>query len=150
MKLGCLMKLPLFGGCICSAVHYEITQEPILVYACHCTDCQRLTSSVCSIGLVVPDDAFHASGQEARLAFGGVAESGRVKQRRICPDCGAWLFSDPRPGTLYQYPDPVRIVRGGTLDDTSWLKPTMHFWTRSAQPWVRLPADITIYETQPG
>jgi hypothetical protein len=43
----------------------------------------------------------------------------------------------------------VRVVRGGTLDDTSGLKPTMHFWTRSRQPWVALPDDATLFETQP-
>jgi hypothetical protein len=41
----------------------------------------------------------------------------------------------------------VRVVRGGTLDDTSWLRPTTHFWTRSAQPWVGLEGEQ--YETQP-
>jgi hypothetical protein len=30
-------------------------------------------------------------------------------------------------------------VRGGTLDDTSWLRPTKHIWTRRKQPWVKLP-----------
>ena len=27
-------------------------------------------------------------------------------------------------------------VRAGTLDDTSWLRPTRHIWTRSKQPWI--------------
>jgi hypothetical protein len=144
------MKLPLTGGCICGAVRYEITQAPILVYACHCTHCQRLTSSVCSIGVVTPEMAFRSTGKPARLAFGGTADSGRVKLRRICADCGAWLFGEPRPGTLYRYPDPVRVVRGGTLDDTSWLMPKVHFWTRSAQPWVSLPPDSVTYDTQPA
>jgi hypothetical protein len=27
-------------------------------------------------------------------------------------------------------------VRAGSLDDTSWLRPTRHLWTRSKQPWV--------------
>ena len=143
------MQLPLTGGCICNAIRYEISQEPIGVYACHCTQCQRMTSSACSIGVIVADKAFRVTGQAPRLVFGGVAETGRVKQRRICADCGAWLCGDAKPGALYRYPDPVRIVRGGTLDDTSWLKPTVHFWTRSAQAWVTLPSDTVIHETQP-
>ena len=44
---------------------------------------------------------------------------------------------------------PLRIVRGGTLDDTSWLKPTAHYWTRSRQPWVALPEDAAIFATHP-
>lgn len=40
----------------------------------------------------------------------------------------------------------VRAVLGGTLDDTSWLRPTIHVWTRSAQPWVILPEGSTVFE----
>ena len=32
------MKLPQTGGCQCGAIRYEITEEPQLVYTCHCTD----------------------------------------------------------------------------------------------------------------
>ncbi len=42
------MKLPQTGGCQCGAIRYEITEEPQQVYACHCRDCQRLTSSAFS------------------------------------------------------------------------------------------------------
>jgi hypothetical protein len=52
------MNLPQTGGCQCGAVRYEITQAPIMVYTCHCTDCQRMTSSAFSLGCVLPDGAF--------------------------------------------------------------------------------------------
>jgi hypothetical protein len=141
------MKLPLTGGCICGGIRYEIAQAPVAVYACHCTDCQRITSSAFSIGLVVPDAAFQSTGHDARVVAGGVTAGGRVKSRLVCPDYGTWLYGKPRPGT--QYPGMVRVVRGGTLDDTSWLKPTTHFWTRSRQSWVVLPEGTTLFETQP-
>jgi hypothetical protein len=41
-------------------------------------------------------------------------------------------------------------VRAGTLDDTSWLRPTVHFWTRIKQPWVALPKGDQSFETQPA
>jgi hypothetical protein len=41
-------------------------------------------------------------------------------------------------------------VRSGTLDDTSLLRPTAHFWTRSKQPWIALPEGDQIFETQPA
>jgi len=46
--------------------------------------------------------------------------------------------------------DGVRRVRAGTLDDTSWLRPTRHIWTRSKQPWITLPEGDQIFETQPA
>jgi hypothetical protein len=51
------MNLPQTGGCQCGALRYEITQAPIMVYTCHCTDCQRMTSSAFSLGCVLPGGA---------------------------------------------------------------------------------------------
>jgi hypothetical protein len=44
----------------------------------------------------------------------------------------------------------VRNVRGGTLNDTSWLRPTVHFWTRNKQPWIAIPEGDQIFGTQPA
>jgi hypothetical protein len=51
------MKRPLTCSCLC-----EIAQPPIAVYACHCTDCQRITRSAFSIGMLVPGEAVHLLG----------------------------------------------------------------------------------------
>ena len=135
------MKLPQTGGCLCGKIRYEISEAPRLVYTCHCTECQRVTSSAFSIALAVA--GFRLTGDEPQ-PLESVADSGRVKIRWVCPVCGCWLFSTGKPG------DGLHRVRAGTLDDTSWLRPTMHFWTRSKQPWITLPGDDQTFETQPG
>jgi hypothetical protein len=48
------MKPPQTGGCQCGKIRHEISEEHQLVYTCHCQDCQRLTSSAFSLGIVVP------------------------------------------------------------------------------------------------
>ena len=68
--------------------------------------------------------------------------------RRVCAGCGVWVCNGAKPGAAP--PDAFVAVRAGTLDDTSWLRPTLHFWTRSAQPWVVLPEGGTRFETQPA
>ena len=136
------MKLPQTGGCQCRAVRYEITAEPQLVYTCHCTDCQRLTGSAFSLGVVVPESGFRLSGAEPRQLT-RMADSGRVNVRLVCPNCGTWVCGLPRDG--------VQRVRAGTLDDTSWLRPTRHIWTRSKQPWVAFaPGDDVFEVAAPG
>jgi hypothetical protein len=142
------MQLPLPGGCLCNSIRYEIIRMPISVYTCHCTDCQRITSSAFSIGVVVPAKAFRPTGNAAKAVPGGVTAGGRIKIRWVCPDCGTTLYGGPKIGE--EAPDYNRVVRGGTLDNTSWLRPTTHFWTRSKQPWVVLPGDATVFETQPS
>jgi hypothetical protein len=91
------MNLPQSGGCQCGKIRYEITEAPRLVYTCHCKDCQRLTSSAFSLGLVVAESAFHRSGVEPR-PLQRMADSGRVNTR--------WCARNAAPGS------PARRVTG--------------------------------------
>ena len=140
------MKLPLTGGCLCGGLRYEIAEPPLATYTCHCTDCQRLTSSAFSMAITVPDASFRLTSGEPRLLT-KPADSGRVVTRWVCPDCACWVGSSPQPGDSPGAM--IRRVRAGTLDDTAWLKPTAHFWTRSKQPWVALPENGQVFATQP-
>ena len=92
--------------------------------------------------LDLPADAFRLIAGEPRV-IERTADSGRVSTRWVCSECGLWISSGPRPGS-------IRNVRAGTLDDTSWLRPTVHFWTGSKQPWVALPEGAQSFETQPA
>jgi len=85
------MKLPQTGGCQCGKVRYEITQEPQSVYTCHCTACQRLTSSAFSMGLVVAETAFRLSGIEPK-PLQRVADSGRINTY--------WCARSAAPGSV--------------------------------------------------
>src|SRR5262250_899973 len=93
------------------------TEAPQLVYTGHCTDCQRLTNSAFSIGVAIPEKGFRLSGIEPRQ-LQRTADSGRISIRLVCPECGTWICGMPRGG--------MHRVRGGTFDDTSWLRPTRH------------------------
>jgi hypothetical protein len=135
------MKVPQTGGCQCGEIRYEITRAPQMVYSCHCTDCQRMTSSAFSIGCVLPEGAFRVVRGELK-ATQRTADSGRATTWWICPECGSWVCAGPSLGS-------IRNVRGGTLDDTTWLHPTVHLWTRSKQPWIALPEDGRNFATQP-
>ena len=134
------MKLPQTGGCQCGKVRYEITGEPLSVYTCHCLDCQRLTGSAFSLGIVVPESGFSLIGLAPRQ-LQRTAASGRVNVRLVCPDCGAWICGMPN--------NRVVRVRGGTLDDASWLRPTRHIWISRKQSWVVLPEGGELFAEQP-
>ena len=74
----------------------------------------------------------------------GVPEAaGESGKRKRCSACATTLWSERQrvPGFLW--------LRAGTLDDTRWLKPVAHLWTRSAQPWFSIPEGVTRFETQP-
>jgi hypothetical protein len=68
---------------------------------------------------------------------------GRRKNGSFCADCGTRLWVEPA-----KFPD-IAILEPGTLDDTTWIRPVAHIWTRSAQPWISLPEGVLRFETQP-
>jgi hypothetical protein len=136
------MRLPLTGGCQCGRVRYEVNARPLAAYACHCTECQRQSGSAFGLSLLVPRDALAVtSGTPA--VWRRALESGRVIWCFFCSDCGVRLFHNPE-----RVPT-ASIVKPGTLDDVTWLKPVGHIWTRSAQPWMQIPPSAVNYEGQP-
>ena len=71
------------------------------------------------------------------------AENGRKVLAHFCGTCGTRLVHFPEHS-------PTRaIIRPGTLDDTSQLYLVGHIWTRSKQPWFKIPPDAVTYEQQP-
>ena len=71
------------------------------------------------------------------------ADSGGVSETGFCPDCGTQIYGRPQ-----SWPD-IMTLRPGTLDDRSWIKPDIHFWTKSKQSWVIIPNDVPSLEEQP-
>ena len=130
------------GGCQCGDIRYAITGEPQLTVACHCTDCQRLSGSAFGMTLVVAEADFRLVQGDVET-WSSVSEAGRGKLGAFCPRCGNRIYhkSEWRRNTV--------SIKPGTLDDTSWLEPDMHIWTRSKQPWVVIPEGVESHEKQP-
>ena len=57
-------KLPWEGGCRCGRVRLRVTEPPLLASACHCTGCQRMSSSAFSLTLTVPSGGFEVTAGE--------------------------------------------------------------------------------------
>ena len=123
-------------------MRYRINEAPLTVYACHCTDCQKRSGSAFGLSLWANRAAIEVTqGDAALLVLSGRDE--RPRHIRTCAKCQTRLWSEPE-----KYPK-LAVVRPGTLDDTSWLDPVAHIWTRSAQRWVRIPDGVPRFDTQP-
>jgi hypothetical protein len=125
--------LPMTGGCSCGWVRYEITSFPLLLYACNCTDCQRISGSAFALNMPVATKGFRIVRGEPK-GWHHLSPSGAEVTSWFCGDCGARIS-----GSRKSRPESINL-RAGTLDDTRWLAPVAHMFMRSAQPWVK-PAD---------
>jgi hypothetical protein len=136
------MNVPMEGGCQCGAVRYSITSEPVVVYACHCTTCQTQSGSAFGLAARFEKENFELTqGELASFQFPGT--QGHSFTNSFCQDCGTRIHH-----VHSRFPNLVSL-KPGTLDDTSWLIPTFHVYTRSAQPWMTIPDTIPSFETMP-
>lgn len=127
------------GGCACGAVRFRLKSEPMFVHCCHCLDCQRQTGSAFVLNALIETDRVEVlSG--APVAVPMPTDSGRPHDIYRCPLCQTAVWSD------YGRRPALRFVRVGTLDRPSALRPDVHIFTRSKQPWVGLPPDVPAVE----
>ena len=136
-----MVSFPQLGGCLCAGVRYSVGEDPVTVYVCHCTECQRQTGASFALSMIVRNEALailRGHPQEARVEL----PAGRIKRPHFCGRCGTRLWA---PSSI----SGLTVVEPGTLDDASWFRPVGHIWTRSAQPWVSIPSEGLIFEAQP-
>ena len=122
------MAVPFSGGCICGAVRYECSAEPLMSLNCHCRDCQHITGSAFVPVVIVPTDSLKVTKGGAKY-HSVRGDSGNTISRGFCAECGCPLFSK-----LPSMPH-IMAIKVGSIDDASWYRPTMDIYTDSAQPW---------------
>lgn len=130
------------GGCLCGKVRYSAEADPVFTAVCHCKNCQKQAGTAFSVIVAVPAPTLKATGPIK--TFNDVGDSGKPVNRNFCPDCGSPITSDVDavPGLTF--------IKAGTLDDTSWLKPTMEIYCDSAQSWFLPSGDTQKFAKGPG
>ena len=133
------------GGCQCGKLRYRVVGAPLTLYACHCTECQKQSSSAFGMSLRVRRDELRLLSGEPKFWERRADSGGRVVCA-FCPDCGSRLYHASSPDS-----ETVNL-KAGSLDDRSWLVPVGHVWTESAQPWVEIDrsAGALVFEKQPA
>ncbi len=134
------MKLPFTGGCMCGAIYYECSAEPMVTANCHCRDCQRVSGSAFLAGFIVPLNAVAIVGEVKY--YDVIGDSGNSISRGFCPTCGSRLFGKRATGDLLS-------ITAASLDDPSWFRPTMDCYTASAQAWDYMNPDLPKFAQSP-
>jgi hypothetical protein len=99
------------GGCLCSAVRYELETSSSEIDACHCDMCRRWAGGpwLSTIG-------------DSRVRFSGEENMGRYRssewaERGFCKTCGSGIYYHLVNTDLYS-------LAAGTLDDQTGLNLT--------------------------
>lgn len=132
----------LTGGCACGDIRYRLTAAPMIVHACHCRDCQRLTGGPFVINLWIERKFVELSGAEPVVFSVPPGGSGKPHDISRCGKCGTALWSK-----YHAAPGDTLLIRVPTLDDPTAVDPPVHIHTRSKLPWIELPEGARSFES---
>ncbi len=121
------------GKCLCGAVTFETSGDPIATAVCHCDHCQRQSGGAFSVNVVMHESQLKINGELRTYEERGENNDDVYVRRKFCPTCGSPVVSElaKTAGVL--------AVKAGLLDDRSGVKPTVEVWCVDRQPWVSLP-----------
>ncbi len=129
---------PFDGGCLCGALRYRCSASPFVAYACHCTACQKVTSSAFATCIQLPAESVTVTAGKPRQVE-RMADSGNTLSNFFCPECSSTLYvqNHARPR--------IKTVYVGTLDEPGAVSVATHIWTRSKLPWLSLPSEHELF-----
>ncbi|MCX4174520.1 MULTISPECIES: GFA family protein [Paraburkholderia] len=130
------------GGCQCGQVRYRVTAAPLRTVTCHCKECQRQSGSAFGMSMIVSGESLKLTGELKQ--YTRIADSGNENTGFFCPDCGVRIFQQIKGR------EAVVVIKPGTLDETSWLRPTDAVWLKRKQDWVSVPDRVQHAEAQPA
>jgi hypothetical protein len=130
------------GGCLCGSVRYSSKAEPVMTAVCHCKHCQRQSGSAFAILVAIPRETLEIDKTYLNF-FNDIGESGLPVKRNFCSKCGSPVTSEVEaiPG--------LEWIKAGTLDDTTWLNPTVNIWCDSAQRWTYIADSAVTFAKNP-
>jgi len=124
------------GGCLCGAVNYNFNESSVIsAHHCHCKDCQKSTGSGKATIVMIPENALQMKGEIKIYTVTGT--DGSHVTRGFCESCGSPLIS------YIEEMQGIRLIKAGSLDDSSWLKIDSNFWSSTAREWS--PVDETLH-----
>jgi len=129
------------GGCLCKAVRYEISSDPVATRVCWCRDCQYWAAGNGTVNVIFNKDSMKLTGTLTDYTSG--AASGSHMHRSFCAKCGTPVLSEAE-----ERPTMV-IVRAGTLDDPEVAKPGGTIWVKSAPTWACINETLPRFDAQP-
>ncbi len=136
------VKYPIKGSCQCGEVTYELFEPPLMVVACHCKECQKLSTSAFSITAMVAAKSVKFSG--IMKEWSRPADSGNISAAKFCPSCGNRLYHfNPSE------PDKLKL-KPSNLSDTRIINPTVHVWISEKQDWYQVPEGVKTFDKQPS
>ena len=134
-----MMEYPIKASCQCGQVSYQLKRAPLGVFACHCTECQKLSTAPYSVTALVAADDIQFSGEMSDWQRS--SDSGNINAAKFCPGCGNRIYH-------YNPADPTTVkLKLKPVDRAydSLFEPATHLWVSEKQAWVNIPSKAKVF-----
>jgi hypothetical protein len=126
------------GRCACKAVTYEVADEFVVAYNCHCSNCRAMTGSAfLPWGEIEPDKLRVTEGEDS-LIWEGDPDGHHARR---CGECFSLLYWTGHEGKIR--------VPYGSLSDEPNLKPTAHMFVGSKAAWYEILDGLPQHDEYP-
>ena len=126
------------GCCACKSVAYEVSDEFVVAFNCHCSNCRAVTGSAfLPWGEIEAQKLRVTKGEDALIRIGD--PNGHHTRR--CGKCFSLLY-------WTGYEGKIRVPYGSLIDGPT-LKPTAHIFVGSKAPWYEIRDDLPQYDEDP-
>jgi len=127
------------GRCGCNAVAYEVSDEFVAAFNCHCSNCRATTGSAFLPWGEIEREKLRVTTGADRLRVLGDAETNHEVR---CGACWSLLYWTARDGAYVRVPY-------GTLVDEPALKPAAHMFVGSKAAWYEIHDDLPQHDEYP-
>lgn len=131
------------GGCLCGALRYCVTAQPLWVCHCHCDMCKKQSGAAFATFIGFPREAFQWTLGRPKLY-----RSSSEVQRGFCSDCGSSLTFHRVHETsvaLGSFDHPERLEIGAPRP----LYADNHIFIGEQIPWLKIEDDLDRFEGRP-
>jgi hypothetical protein len=126
------------GRCACRTVTYEVADEFVVAYNCHCSNCRALTGSAfLPWGEIEPEKLRVIDGRHSLILTGDP----HGHHARHCGECFSLVY-------WTGYEGKIRVPYGSLVDEPS-LKPMAHMFVGSKAPWYEIRDGLPQHEEYP-
>jgi hypothetical protein len=112
------------GGCLCSAIRFRISGEPVFSSICHCATCRRASAAPTVAWLT-----FDRGQVEILSGNPRTYRSSQGVARQFCGTCGSQLSYE-----TVESPTTIDITTA-SLDNPNLFPPTMETWVEHRVSW---------------
>jgi hypothetical protein len=127
------------GRCACKVVAFEVSDEFVVAYNCHCSNCRASTGSAFLPWGEIERAKLRVTKGAGSLMVVGDAEEAHAMH---CRACLSLLYWTARDGAY------VRVPYGSLVDEPT-LKPTAHMFVGSKAPWHEILDDLPQHDEYP-